>query len=287
MFISSPRRAAFFVCAAFVAAVITAGPSLASVTTSGAGAPPAAAPAVSYQPVVVADAPLYYWRLNDALASTTAPQLGSAGTPTADAAYVGSGTLHAGQIMPHDPTNNSFSPSGTTSNNVRLSYPNGTWPTTATQCSWEVWIQPAAGDVSGTRQIFSNLSPQTTGGAAEFEFYLTGGKVEVDLAGLQLALGATTLVAGSNDHIVWTYDKTSGNSILYVNNVVDYTSSAHSGFNCFGATNPPLYIGTLGSNTTNNLDHALFTFVGKISEPAVYTTVLSPTRISAHYAAGT
>ena len=264
---------------------------LAAATLSFSGALLAAKNSHVYSDVVVADSPVWYWRLNDASPAATAPNLGTAGTAS-NATYVGTPTYRTGQLLPGDTTSNSFSPAGASTNNVRLSFPNAAYPaSTVTTQTIEFWYQPTAAELAaGQHSILSNQSPQASGAALEFEIRLggtTAGKIDFKADPTRIT-NTASLVGGTAYYFVFTYDKAVG-AKLYINGVLD-GSNAATGFNPWGPTaaaNPPVYIGTFGSSATNNVDGGLFPLSGSLAEVAFYATVLSAAQVTAHYSAAT
>lgn len=249
---------------------------------------------MSYQSTVLADSPWAYWRLNDASGST-ATDLGSGGN---NATYTGSGTMGATGLLSGDSTSKSYSPGGLTTNFVLASGPLHNYPA-SNQISIECWVKPATADLGATflhASLVGIRDPATNSSGLWWDIETRGdatsGHMEANWAasGIPDDQTASSLVAGTSYHVVATYDKSTGNRVLYVNGtaVVTVTGGATffapwpAGTN----TTPPVTMGGLGSNTSVNTVSA-FPLNGFVSDVALYTTILSSTRVTAHYTAGT
>jgi hypothetical protein len=210
--------------------------------------------ASAYATAVLADSPLVWWRQGEA-----------SGTVMVDSSGNGRNGTFAGTIT-HGVT--SLLPTET---DTATTYVNSGAHGTIAYSSWmnnanvtaELWIKP-------TSTANNTLLGRTSSGGQwyvgtnsnKFRFAVStngtfGGMVNVD--------APSTFSTGTVYYVVGTYDGTTAR--LYVNKVE--------------AASAP--VASMGSNTSSNLAVCEFANGPTIDEVAVYSTALSPTRISARY----
>lgn len=137
--------------------------------------------------------------------------------------------------------------------------------------SLEAIIKPTG--VSGTQEIIARQS--SSGG--DWMFRLDGNQLKLwfNAGGFSAITASTTIVAGTAYHVVATWDGTTRK--IYVGGTEVATGTATA-----PATSAlPIAVAANAGNYANEY------FGGVIDEVAVYGAALSPTRISAHYAAAT
>ncbi len=224
-------------------------------------AAPAAADA-SYSATVLADNPVSYWRLGET-SGTVAVDQRSANA----GAYVNTPTLAATSLLATDTANKAVGFDGT---NDHVKVPNSAGLQLTSAVSLEAWIKPTSLPASGSfRSILTKAetySLQFNGPQLEFTIMQAGVRKRV-----QAPVGA--IVAGQTYHVVGTYNGSAQR--LYVNGV-QVAIAALSGA---ATTNTnALFVGSWSATQEF--------FNGTIDDAAVYNTVLSASRIAAHYEAG-
>jgi hypothetical protein len=227
----------------------------------------AAAGGNAYQNVILADKPVAFWPLNETRGAVAYDLSGNG----YNAAYIGTPTLGAAPIA--------GGLGASVSLNGSAQYVELATPPAALQIvegSFEVWANQStvvkgaallANDYSTTVNFAigqgnkNNATPTTA--------LLFGGNYEGswDYAGY-----GSTLAAGSPAHVVYTNNGTT--AILYLNGVAIYTGASRT----FTANSAAIYIG-------KNWGSAFYVN-GLMSNVAIYNTVLSASRILAHYNAG-
>ena len=249
---------------------------------------------MSYQSTVIADGPYGYWRLNEA-SGTVATDLGSGGN---SGVYVGTGTQGGSSLLVGDSTAKSYSPTGNSSNYVRIPAPLSSYPT-ASAFTLESWVKPASGD-SGAGNVqsylLSNRDPLTSSNGADWGLQTKGdatnSHAEGNIAARSFndASSAGSLVVGSAYHLVYTYDKATGNRGLYVNGTAVITITGGGTFPpawpSGTSTTPPIIFGQIGGSTTSGIATG-FVLFGAMSDVAVYSKVLTAAQVLSHYTAGT
>jgi hypothetical protein len=226
-----------------------------SVTTPAATTP-------AYASAVAADNPVSHWRLGEA-----------SGTTAADVKGVNNGTYRQGvllggvSLLSRDTGNTSIGVDGT---NDWVQVPDSASLDLRSGFSVEAWIRPDAIPSSGGWASVvtkaESYSIQFNGPRLEFTVMRGGNRFR-----LQAASGA--VVAGRTYHVVGTYD--GATQRLYLNGT-QVASRAQTGLADAGTW--PLAIGSWTG-------FGEF-FRGRIDEAAVYGSVLSAARVSAHYTAG-
>lgn len=234
-----------------------------------------------YAATVIADNPMAYWRLGEASGPTALDSWG-----TNNGTYFGNETFGLPGAIGGDP-NTSVDFAGDGSSLMRAPYssdlnggrdPNGSWTV-------ECWVRPDL-DAATEAGLFAvpvasvNLNANRSG-----YFFLEQGD------GWQLRLGnssgylsgwngAAGSVGGTPQantwyHLVGAYDGAAGIGYIYVNGTQVKSNSVSDLAQNTAAT---FNIGDRGDGAP---------FAGRVDEVAVYTGVLSASRIHAHYAAAT
>jgi hypothetical protein len=232
----------------------------------------------TYKTTVLADSPLAYWKMDETsgtiltdssghgyngtygiLSQINGPKLISSGNGM-QCSYSGSNIYAEGALIPD-------------STALRL---------VGSACSFEFWLQ-TTNTITGTL-----ISKQLLGvNYPSWAINITSsGKIQVSLFSNNSSGGnflnfnsSASVNDGLIKHVVITLDGTSVLKI-YINNVLDSTTS-YSG-TLWSNTDA---IGILVPNTTSG--NASYPIAAVIDEVAIYNTVLTSTRVSAHYTAGT
>ena len=229
----------------------------------------------SYRSVVLADSPTNYWRLGES-SGTSAADLGSSATTLT---YTGSPTLGVAGAL-SSATNTSVTFNGTSQYVVAPNNTLANFERTNT-FSGEAWIKTGAAGNYIILGKMANSVPYAGWvlGILNGKLYLqpmntwNSNLIEVDSTG--------SFTDNLWHHVAFTYDGTSSASgvKLYADGVQLATTTV---FNTLSASmlssTIPFQIG--GRNGANVL------FTGSIQEVALYGSVLSLTRIKAHYDAG-
>lgn len=210
----------------------------------------------TYGDAVLADAPVAWWRGNGS--TNDAVTGGTAGTLT-------NGATYGASIVPGASTQ-SFSLDGT---DDQVAIPHTTRMQFTTALTAEAWIVPSAAALTGYRSAFSKGDSWT--------MEMIDGRLGVFLPtanGVQEFTGPGVVTAGQAYHWAFTYD---GANVRIYQNGVQVAIAALTGAVGYNAINA-----SIGSWNNGSSDF----FAGRIGEVALYNTVLSPTRLAAHYAAG-
>ena len=222
-------------------------------------------------PEVLADGPVGYWRLGEASGTTA----GDAAVPADDGTYVGAPTLGVTGLVSGIDTAVGFDgvDDTVTASLTGLS---------TTLRTVELWF---SADTVVSRQVLAQVSNPASGVAV----YLDGTDLWISSwnATQGTISGSTTVAAGTTYHLVVVYD-TAGTFEAYLD------GSATAAITVAGAT------GTLGAAMDVTIGSATADiefhdgpgaggnfFDGVIDEVAVYDTVLTTTRITAHNTAAT
>jgi Concanavalin A-like lectin/glucanases superfamily len=266
-------------------------PAPAAVPAVGTATPvPTPSPTLTpYQPVVLSDSPWAYWRLNQA--SGNATDLGSGAN---NLTVTGSPAFSAGDLI-SDPTSNSIAFSGGGTDFFVKGGPLAAYPT-SNQITVEMWVQPSASDLGATYKhaaLISNADPLTNTNQSWWSIEINGDATTGHFTGNWNGSGlgdsspANSITAGNAYLVDMQYDHATGNRWLYVNGVAVVTVVA--GSVAFGGpfpagtnTTPPIMLGCQPSTSTANACNGFWDH-SAISEVAIYPTILSPTRILAHY----
>lgn len=221
----------------------------------------AASAASSYESVILGDAPVAFWQLNDSSGTIAADVSGNAYNGT----YTGTFTLAQPSIMPHGSGASlqlgGFGyvalPSVTALN--ALNHP----------LSLEFWIKTST---PTTAMYMLGLGSNGSAGIALSTVVsqrFTFGYVSV----VNNANSTTALSANTSYYCVVTVDS-SGNITFYVNG-----TAAGTGTTSGNTGSGPGAIGVYSGNT------GIYAYTGYIQNVAVYNYALSSTKISNHYAA--
>lgn len=233
-----------------------------------------------YAATVIADNPMAYWRLGEASGPTALDSWG-----TNNGTYFGNETFGVAGALGGDP-NTAVDFAGDGSSLMRAPYssdlnggrdPNGSWTV-------ECWVRPDL-DAATEGGLFAvpvasvNLSANRSG-----YFFLEQpdgwqlrlGNSSGYLSGWNGGAGSVGGVPQANTwyHLVGAYDGAAGVGYIYVNGVQVKSNSVAGLAQNDAAT---FNIGDRGDGAP---------FAGSVDEVAVYTGVLSASRIQAHYAAG-
>ena len=241
-----------------------------SAWSSGAGLF-ASAGAGSYSGEVLADAPVAYWKMDDATASI-ADSSGNSRMGTATAGV----TLGSAPIVGASPASKAITLTGTN----RVTVP-GFEKIGAQGYTVEFWVKILASPTG-----FMNLVGDGESGGDFFMMnYLSAGRIirpHYGFGNSPISLDSNaSLAVGQTYHVVTTWDAVNptNNGIIYFNGVADRTATI--------TRNVPA-AGTTGNNTVfigyDNREPATGSYV--IDEVALYNKPLSSTRVAAHFAAG-
>ncbi len=218
-----------------------------------------------YQGEVLADSPVSYWRLGESSGTTAAD---SAGTNTGT--ITGGVTLGAiGALTGSGDTNTAMTFDGSTG---YVSVPSNTNLNIRNDFTVEAWAKP--GVLNWQERVVTHKGgyQYKLGLNATNQWHAT---VYIGGVGYDVADTTGSPAVGRWDHLVLT--RSGSTVILYVNGVSVATTTV-SGL--IDTSTSILAIGRKGS-TANSY------FNGDIDEVAIYNTALSPSRIQAHYTAGT
>jgi hypothetical protein len=218
-------------------------------------------PAPTYSSTVLADAPISYWRLDDA-----------SGTTAADARAANAGRYVNGAVLGQAPLT---SQAGTKAirldgTNDHIAVANSSPLNFSTAFTLEAWIKPsflpAAGSWASVVTKPEAYSLQFNGARLEFTVIQNATRRR-----LQASAGAVPV--GSTTHVVATYDGKTQR--LYLNGV-QVASRAQTG--SASATTYGLFIGSWGGWGEY--------FGGTVDDVAVYAKTLTAARVQAHFDAG-
>lgn len=217
---------------------------------------------MSYSSEVLADSPLAYWRLGETSGATASDSSGNG----RDCTYNVNMILGATGLLASD-ADLAASFNGS---NAYCDIAYASWMDTPTAMTVEAWIKTSA---SGTQAIVDRddgSSPrvwQFRLNGAQLEFVkISGGVVTATTTGLSLN-------DGSAHHVAVTYD--GSNIRLYADGALIGSPTSAPG-TLTGARKLQIGVNDGGFNW----------FLGVIDETAYYGSVLSGTRLAAHYAAG-
>lgn len=218
---------------------------------------------MTYSAEVLADTPLAYWKLGEASGTTATDSSGNAN----DGTYTGSPTLGATGMLTGDP-DTAVTFDGSTQ---YMSAPLAAFAANAliTVEAWAKWTSTSTNSTIV-------CSDTAVAGHKGFALFIgnAAGKVSFGSYGSSFATtSAATFNDGNRHHLVGTYDGTQFR--LYVDETLaagPTTASLPTGASV-------VYVAERGNNTLR--------FAGTVEKVAVYSGVLSTTRITAHYNAGT
>lgn len=224
---------------------------------------------MAYADEVLADSPVGYWRLGDASGTNANDEIS-----TNDGTYAGGFTLAVTGALTGD-TDTAVTLNGT---DGRVTIP-ATFPTlAASDMTCEAWIKTAATGTAG-QMIFGAYQTASPfpGWGFIFQQGTADGKLGFFDATSALWRKSTGTITDTNWHHVAVTVSSGGSTTFYI----DGTAAGTVAGNAPNSFTGPKAIGSTGNNVTSAL------FNGTLDEVAVYSTVLSGTRILAHYTAGT
>lgn len=244
----------------------------------------AIAEGVTYSGVVLADAPLYYWRLNEQTGMTAA-NLGTAGV-SASGMWVGSREVVPGPL-PGDQGVAVRLPGGTTrANYLRGSravvMPSGSYTIEALVDSYSrINVEGGAGlpILGGIAGLFNY---DTNRGASLYMVAPTAGEPNQYVVNHGAITVESGMVAGAAwEHLVATYDAAAQAHKFYRNKqLISSTAPGVPGYTGVSG----IYIGSEPPGNPNN--PSVVDLNGLLAEVAIYGTALSPERVAVHYDAG-
>jgi signal peptidase I len=270
-----PRRLAAVTGTAVALATTIGGPADGAFlrsTSNPAASLGAASTFHAYQKAVLADTPYLYWRLQESAGTAVADTSGNARSGT----ITNAPALGAGSPISGDPADTACG-TGTTA------YLTATGRTTATPATFsvEAWVKSTS--IAGGRLIgYGDAAAPSTATKTDCQLYLAPtGKAEFGLSSTsKIALASTAAVNdGLWHHIVGTYSSATGAKLYVDGNLsASGTGAAPVSFAGYWRAGTETLTGWPANPSSNHL-------TGTVDEIAVYTTVLSATRVTAHYQA--
>lgn len=223
---------------------------------------------MSYSSEVLADAPLAYYRQDDASGTVMADSSGNGRNGT----FENTANLTFGQasLLPGDSAGTAIKYHST----GRALVPFAAWMNTSA-LTVEAWVK-----VTTTAPWVQTVAIRRASTADVFQFRLTNGRPEMLLWNIGNALSFTTAPSALSvgvHHIVFTWDPT-GNRTIYVDGVSVVSTAADASVRT--GTSTPLYVGYSAGTDGETPDNLT------IDEVAVYGTALTAARVQAHYNAG-
>lgn len=227
----------------------------------------------SYSDEVLADSPYLYWKL-DETSGTTATDSSPNGR---DGTYANGATLNQTSLIPTEGT--SVDLDGT---NDHVYY---TLPASVTgDFSLEVWFNND--NYSNYPGLFGAWTANSNGNYGSNLQLSSGGSFDINIARNNFNFweinvgGFGSISTGSTYHVVLTVDDTNNEVKLYINGTQTGSTQTITNQVGLGASGKKLVLGSVGAITTGGWN-------GRVDNFAVYTSVLSATRITAHYNAAT
>jgi len=237
--------------------------------TVTAGSAPSLNPANGYPDILLPDAPIRYYRLDESSGSIGYDIAGAGANLT----YHGSPTLGASGAISGDSDTAVTFASG--SSQYASSTNTFGLPTGSAAWSLEAWVKIAAAPAA--RQEVLAIGEAGTAFAAAYIAVQSSGKVEAGLWTVNV-VSAAAISTGVWHHVCVTYGGgVSGTVTLYLDGVSQGTTT---GTGALAYTGNALCVAA-GSGASA-IDYCSAT----IDEPAVYASALSSARVSAHYSAG-
>lgn len=215
---------------------------------------------MSYSSTVLSDNPIRYYRLGET-SGTVATDIGS---QARNGTYTGGYTLNQSPLIAGD-TNHSVLFDGTSG---YVSLPTTSLPTGSANWSLEGWIKitGAPGTNPSIIVLFGNWGTSAAVAALGLRTTKVGDATDFGTD----AIGTTVLSLNTPHHLVATYDGTTMR--LYVDGNLDASTTVTPAIT--------LSESNIGQGNGGNY------LAAYIQEVAIYSTVLSATRVSAHYQAG-
>ncbi|MBA2285843.1 MAG: LamG domain-containing protein [Ktedonobacteraceae bacterium] len=233
--------------------------------------------ATGYQPTILADGPIAYYRLNSLEGTVVDDFSGNAYAGT----LTGSVTLNTATLLTDtsDTSDTAMTFNGTTG---YVALPtSGTWPTGNGAWSLECWCKPSSSTPGANSHLVTIGNPGTNSDAGAIVQTSGGGWGINTWGGAGHDFGGNgTSTAGTVYYIAGTYDGASHLN-LYVG--VGGTITHYGPFNP-GTLNLSTSHQDIGATYNGSIFNSFF--AGVIDEPAVYNVALSSGQVSAHYAAG-
>lgn len=223
---------------------------------------------MSYLSEVLADSPLGVWLLDEASGTTAADSSGNGRHMSIN----GSVTLGAATVMPTGTSSFDFAGTGTT----YLQAAAAAWMAVS---SFTVTAWVRLDSTSSYRAIMSREN--TSGTNRQWSFYSTSGKLNVFTSSDRLGTG--TLSTSTVYFVAATYDSATSTLKYYINGSLDATLTSITIPNNQTATPYDLVVGASHAGGGGYS----FLFDGRMGPVAYFGSVLSPTRLAAHYTAGT
>ena len=229
----------------------------------------------NYPSVVLADAPIAYWRLGEASGSVAHDYVGGN-----DGKYVGA-TLGAPGYSTAD-ADTAIGLSGVANTYVgNISGANINFPGTAAEFSVEAWVKGPATQTDGAGIVVKGTGNNGGTATEQFALAISGGKYTFYTRGNNNSLYAATAGVGPNttwQHVVGVYDGTGGSISLYVDGqLLGNGSPRPAGVRVSTAV---VSIGSERSGVAPDYD---LTFNGSIDEVAIYNTALSANQVLTHF----
>jgi len=228
----------------------------------------------SYRNVILGDSPVGYWRL-DETNGTTAYNLGSLGS-AANGTYTNGVTLAQPGAVPGDPD---YCAAFTATNAASVNVPYSA-ALNSSQFTVECWARITGPGRTADAPYQSPLTSRQNSGPAGYMFYgLYGTTWQFWLgngAGGYTKLAGPSVQVGAWAYLAATFDGTTAR--FYVNGFP--AASAGSAIIANQAA-----VLRIGGGATDTFPGAYF-LQGNVDEVAVYSKVLAPTAILAHYSAG-
>ena len=221
---------------------------------------------LAYRANVLADTPLTYYRLGDAVGSgTAADSSGNGRTGTVN----GGVTFGEAGLLAGD-TDTAALFDGSTG---YVALPTTGLPTGAQPWTLEAWISASSFGGGGARGTILGFGTYANDSMATLQVYNNGTSTQLVLSCYSADIAATAALSlNTTYHVVGTYDGVS--TRLYVNGAL-----AASGTFALTIANAFANIGAGNSPATD-------LFAGIVDEAAIYTYALSADRIAAHYQMG-
>lgn len=238
--------------------------------------------APTYATAVLDDAPILYWQLNESDKSAGQVAVNSASTGAAyngtyggivdsvtDGPFAGS----AGAQFDNNP-----SPSGSTGDFIRLDTSAGTNPYISDAVTYELWLRS---DSSGQQHgLFSFANSTALQNASTLFLDRTNTVFYINNEGALVGVTQPEIFDGNWNHLVLTWESSTGELVTYFNGVVVSTQIHESG-TLIDPTGTLIFgqeQDSLGGGFDINQN-----FEGDVAEIAVYDKVLSASQVQMHF----
>ena len=227
------------------------------------GANLATASPTTYRDEVLADSPVAYWRLSEASGTTAVDE-----TSSNNGTYAGGVSFGQPGAIVNDGANKATSFDGV---DDTMSLSSGGALSMGTAVSIEVWVKRSR---SGVFQAIAGKPTSGQSKAENYSLWLTTANQVRMYVGNGTTYGSVTSTGALDTnwhHIVGTFDNSTLR--LYIDGTLN--ASVSTPVRLTPNPNPFVVARSTSSSSTN--------FGGLLDELAVYSTVLSPARIQAHY----